>query len=65
MKKKRHPLSKEYNLVPNTAGKICAGVWKSKDGERLVITFAWGENLFFVPQEYLKLFPSKLSPSHQ
>lgn len=58
MKEKRDPLLKEYDLVPETAGKICNGVYKSKDGERLIIKFAWGDNLYFAPEEYLnKLFP--------
>lgn len=61
MKRKRNPLlkDKDYELVPETAGKICNGVYKSKDGERLIIQFAWGDSLIFAPQEYLKLFPKE------
>lgn len=46
MKKQRYP---DYDLVPETAGKISNGVYIKKDKSEIIIAFAWGKNLHFKP----------------
>jgi hypothetical protein len=45
---------KDYRLIPETAGKIMGGVYLHKDGNKLLIHFAWGDDLVFAPIDELK-----------
>ena len=36
-----------YDLIPNTAGVICNGLFIRKDKQEIVIKFAWGKNYRF------------------
>ncbi len=40
-----------YDLIPETTGKISNGVYIRKDNNALIISFAWGRDLHFKPQE--------------
>lgn len=48
MKKKKRKY-KDFELVPETAGKICAGVYLKEDKSEIIIQFAWGGSLHFKP----------------
>ena len=48
-KKKRKEYLKDFDLVPDTAGKICNGVYIKKDGSEIIIQFAWGGRLHYRP----------------
>lgn len=45
-KKQRYP---DFDLVPETGGKISNGVYIKKDKSEIIIAFAWGRNLRFKP----------------
>ena len=49
MKKKRKPLFIGFELVPETTGKICAGVYIKDDNSEIIIHFAWGRDLHYKP----------------
>ncbi|MCF7836015.1 MAG: hypothetical protein K9M15_02745 [Candidatus Marinimicrobia bacterium] len=47
--KKRNQQLKDFHLIENTAGKISNGVFVKDDGSEVIIKFAWGEDLHFLP----------------
>ena len=49
--KKTKPKYKNYELIEDTTGKITNGVFIRKDKRALKISFAWGDDLNFLPQE--------------
>lgn len=49
MKKKPNPFGDDYELVPDTVGRITDSVWIKKDGSEMIIKFAWGGNLRHKP----------------
>lgn len=51
MKKKLKTKYPDYDLVPETTGKISNGVYIRKDKQALIVSFAWGPDLHFKPTE--------------
>lgn len=38
-----------FNLVEETSGKICSGVYIKEDKSEIIICFAWGKHLHYKP----------------
>lgn len=52
--KTEHPLRKEgWKRVEDTSGKIIDSVWVKSDGVGLIIKFAWGGTLNYLPLEQI------------
>ncbi|HSH65962.1 MAG TPA: hypothetical protein VLB84_09230 [Bacteroidia bacterium] len=49
--KKRKTRSDGFELVEDTVGKICAGVFIHYEKQELKVEFAWGRTLHFKPVE--------------
>ncbi len=44
----------DYELVPETTGKIINGVYIRNDKQAVIISFAWGGNLHFGPEDEIR-----------
>ena len=63
--KKRNPNLIEWELVPETSGKITNGIYIHKDRQKLKIRFAWGDDLIFAPEEEIQEMKIKKPPKNQ